>query len=72
MIKMQIAANQIIIDYEVYDKRPTDSAPSKLTKWPLGRTPSLVATDAAFYSDKNERAAKAKGLKRVCIPNRLG
>jgi IS5 family transposase len=26
--------------------------------------------DAAFYSAKNEAAAKAKGVKRVCIPNR--
>ena len=36
----------------------------------LGRTPHLVAADAAFYSAKNETAAKAKGVKRVCIPNR--
>jgi len=30
----------------------------------------LVAADAAFYSNKNEAAAKAKGVKRICIPNR--
>jgi DDE family transposase len=36
----------------------------------LGCTPRLVAADAAFYSAKNEKAAKAKGVKRVCIPNR--
>src|SRR5438093_13599921 len=36
----------------------------------LGRTPRLVAADAAFYSNKNEAAAKAMGVKRVCIPNR--
>src|SRR5271166_5469811 len=30
----------------------------------------LVAADAAFYSGKNEAAAKAKGVKRVCVPNR--
>ncbi len=36
----------------------------------LGRPPHLVAADAAFYSAKNEAAAKAKGVKRVCIPNR--
>jgi transposase, IS5 family len=29
-----------------------------------------VAADAAFYSAKNEAAAKAKGVKRVCILNR--
>jgi hypothetical protein len=32
--------------------------------------PHLIAADAAFYSSKNEAAAKAKGVKRVCIPNR--
>ena len=36
----------------------------------LGRTPHLVAADAGFYSAKNEAAAKAKGVKRVAIPNR--
>ena len=30
----------------------------------------LVAADAAFYSAKNEAAANAQGVKRVCIPNR--
>jgi IS5 family transposase len=29
-----------------------------------------VAADAGFYSAENEAAAKAKGVKRVCIPNR--
>jgi hypothetical protein len=33
-------------------------------------TRRLVAADAAFYSEKNETAAKAKGVKRVCIRNR--
>jgi len=36
----------------------------------LGRAPRLVAADAGFYSAKNEAAAKTKGVKRVCIPNR--
>jgi IS5 family transposase len=36
----------------------------------LGRTPHLMAADAAFYSAKNEAAAKTKGVKRVCVPNR--
>ena len=30
----------------------------------------MVAADAAFYSAKNEAAAKTQGVKRVCIPNR--
>ena len=36
----------------------------------FGRVPHLVAAHAVFYSGKNEAAAKAKGVKRVCIPNR--
>jgi IS5 family transposase len=36
----------------------------------LGRVPHLVAADAAFYSARNEAAAKARGVKRVCIPSR--
>jgi IS5 family transposase len=35
----------------------------------LGRVPRLVATDAGFYSARNS-AAKAMGVKCVCIPNR--
>ncbi len=35
----------------------------------LGCIPRLIAADAGFYSTKNEAAAKAKGVKRVCIPN---
>ena len=36
----------------------------------LGRIPRLVAADAAVTQQRNEAAAKAKGVKRVCIPNR--
>ena len=74
MVKLQEAENQIVIDYEVYDCRPHDSdllvAAIERHQALLGRTPRLVAADAAFYSAKNEAAAKAKGVKRVCIPNR--
>jgi len=74
MIKLQEAENQIIVDYEVYDRRPHDSdvlIPAIEThQATFGRVPRLVAGDAAFYSGKNETAAKAKGVKRVCIPNR--
>jgi IS5 family transposase len=74
MVKLQEAENQIIIDYEVYDQRPSDAdllVPSiEAHQAKLGRTPYLVAADAAFYSDKNEKAAKMKGVKRVCVPNR--
>ena len=63
-----------MVDYEVYARRPNDSdilvAAIDAHRALLGRTPRLVAADAAFYSNKNEAAAKAKGVKRVCIPNR--
>jgi transposase, IS5 family len=74
MVKLQEAENQIVIAYEVYDARPSDSdlliAAIETHEARLGRTPRLVAADAGFYSAKNEAAAKAKGVKRVCIPNR--
>ncbi len=74
MVKLQEAENQIVIDYEVYDRRPNDSdllIPAIETHHArFARTPYLVAADAAFYSGKNEVAARAKGVKRVCIPNR--
>ena len=74
MIKVQEAENQIVIDYEVYDQKPSDSAllvpaierHEELT----GRTPDLVAADNGFFSAKNEAAAQEKGVKRVSIPNR--
>ena len=74
MVKLQEAENQIVVDYEVYDQRPHDSdvlIPAVEThQAAFARPPYLVAADAAFYSAKNEAAAKAKGVKRVCIPNR--
>ena len=74
MVKLQEAENQIVVDYEVYDRRPNDAdllIPAIETHQArLGRAPYLVAADAAFYSSKNEAAAKAKGVKRVCVPNR--
>ena len=74
MVKLQETENQIVTDYEVYDRRPSDSdlliGAVEAHQARLGRTPRLVAADAAFYSAKNEMAVKAKGVKRVCIPNR--
>jgi IS5 family transposase len=74
MVKLQEAEHQIITDYVVYEKRPSDSdvlipALDAQTQT-LGRVPRLVAGDAAFYSGANEAAAHAKGVTRVCIPNR--
>ena len=74
MVKLQEAENQIVIDYDVYARRPSDSdlliAAIETHRARLGRTPHLVAADAAFYSSRNEAAAKQMGVKRVCIPNR--
>ena len=74
MVKLQEVENQIVIDYEVYDRRPNDAdllIPAiEIHQARLRRVPYLVAADAAFYSGKNEAAAKAKGVKRVCVPNR--
>lgn len=74
MVKLQEAENQIIVDYEVYDRRPNDVdllIPAiAVHRAKLGRVPRLVAADAAFYSGRNEAAAKAIGVKRVCVPNR--
>jgi IS5 family transposase len=74
MVKIQEAENQIVIDFEVYEKRPSDSdllIPSIETHQELmGRTPHLVAGDAGFYSAKNEAKAHEMGVKRVSVPNR--
>jgi IS5 family transposase len=74
LVKLQEAENQIIVDYEVYAQRPSDTElliPAlEAHEAKLGRVPRLLAADAGFYSSKNETAAKAKGVKRVCIPNR--
>src|SRR6202051_846015 len=74
LLKLQEAENQIVIDYEVFARRPSDMdllIPAiDMHQAKLGRVPRLVAADAGFYSAKNEAGAKAKGVKRVCITNR--
>jgi len=74
LVKLQEAEHQIITAYVVYDQRPSDAdllIPAlDAQAQTLGRVPRLVAGDAAFYSGANEAAAHAKGVTRVCIPNR--
>jgi len=74
MVKIQEAENQIITDYAVYAKRPSDSDllidAIETHQQRLGCTPHVAAADAAFYSIKNEAAAHERGVTRVCIPNR--
>jgi IS5 family transposase len=74
MVKIQEAEGQIVTHYEVYDERPSDAdllLPAiALHERLLGRKPYLVTADAAFFSQHNETAAHARGIKRVSIPNR--
>jgi IS5 family transposase len=74
MVKIQEAENQIVIDFQVYDEKPSDSdllIPSiEVHQTLMGRTPDLVAADAGFYSAKNVSEAEAMGVKRVSVPNR--
>ncbi|MGH2599741.1 MAG: transposase, partial [Dehalococcoidia bacterium] len=74
LVKIQEAEQQIITHYEVYDQRPADAdllLPAiEVHTQMCGRVPRLVTADAGFYSAANEDAAHAKGVTRVCIPNR--
>ena len=74
MVKLQEAENQIITDFEVYDRRPNDSdllVPAiERHRALMGQAPRLLAADAGFYSARNETVARASGVKRVCIPSR--
>jgi IS5 family transposase len=73
LIKIQKAENQIITDYEVYDRRPADStllipAVQEHVRQ-FGRSPELVAADPGFFSAANEADAEERGVKRVSIPS---
>jgi IS5 family transposase len=74
MVKIQEAEAQIVTHYEVYGERPSDAdllLPAiAVHEALLGRKPYLVTADAAFFSQCNELAAQAHGIKRVAIPNR--
>jgi IS5 family transposase len=74
MVRIQEAENQIVIDFQVYDQKPSDSdllIPSIETHLArMGRTPDLAAADAGFYSAKNLAQAEEMGVKRVSVPNR--
>jgi IS5 family transposase len=74
VVKVQEAENQIVIGFEVYDQKPSDSdllIPSiEIHQVRMGRTPDLAAADAGFYSAKNVAKAEEMGVKRVSVPNR--
>ena len=72
MVKLQKAENQIVTDYEVYDRRPNDAdlliAAVETHHARLGRIPRLVAADAAFYSAKNRRRRKPRASNVSAFP----
>jgi len=74
MIKIQEAEAQIVTHYEVYATRPNDCdllLPAiEVHEQLMDRMPYLVTADAAFFSQRNENAAHARGVKRVAIPSR--
>ena len=74
LVQIQEAENQIITHYEVFDERPSDRElllPAvEAHEQILGRVPMLVAADAGFYSQAQERATQDKGVKWVSVPNR--
>jgi IS5 family transposase len=74
MVKVQEAENQIVTAYEVYEERPTDSSllveAVELHQQITGTIPHLVAADAGFYSQANEKKLEEMGVKNVSIPNR--
>jgi transposase, IS5 family len=74
MVKVQEAENQIVTHYAVYDERPADSAllvqAVELHAERLGPVPRIVAADAGFYSQANEKRLEEMGVKNVSVPNR--
>jgi len=74
LVKVQEAENQIITHFEVYDERPTDSAllvdAVEIHQQQTGSLRRIVAADAGFYSQANEKDLQEMGVKNVSVPNR--
>ncbi len=72
LVKIQEAENQLIVHYEVLEKRPADSTlliPSvQQHVQQFGHAPDAVAADPGFFSAANEAGAEELGVKRVSIP----
>jgi IS5 family transposase len=74
MVQLVEAENQIITHYDVFDERPSDrtlllGAVEQQEK-KLGRVPQLVTADAGYYSQAQQQAVEAMGVKWVAVPNR--
>lgn len=74
MVKIQEAERQIVTDYQVEPHRIADSdlltESIVIHRKMFGRVPRMVAADAGFYSQNNERTATEMGVAYVAIPNR--
>lgn len=74
LVQLQEAESQIITHYEVFQERPSDQrllVPAvEAHRRKLGRVPRLVAADAGYYSQANEKAVQEIGVGYVSIPNR--
>lgn len=74
LVQVQEAENQIITHYEVFDERPSDRelllGAVEAHERKLGRLPNLVAADAGYYAQAQERAVEQKGVRWVAVPNR--
>jgi transposase, IS5 family len=72
LLRVQEAEHQIVVDYEVYERRPEDQSLVTPTIEAhlrvFGHPPRLLAADRGFWSAANKRAAAERGVKRVCIP----
>jgi transposase, IS5 family len=59
LVKVQEAENQIITHFEVYAERPADSTllvnAVELHAQQTGSVPRIVAADAGFYAQANEK-----------------
>lgn len=74
LVAVQEAENQIITDYRVFAERPSDqqllvSAVEEHQRR-CGRLPRLVAADAGFYSQANEKKVQEMGVAWVAVPHR--
>lgn len=71
-VKIQEAENQIVVDYEICERRIEDQAlllPAIEAHVRIfGKPPRLIAGDRGFWSAKNKREAQAAGVAKVCIP----
>jgi transposase, IS5 family len=74
LVEVQEAENQIITDYRVFAERPSDQellVPAvQEHQRRFGRLPRVVAADAGFYSQANEKKVREMGVSWIAVPNR--